>query len=375
MPSKRDYYEVLGIPSKASEEDIKRAFRRLAMEYHPDRNSEAGAEAKFKEVNEAYQVLTDEEKRSVYDRFGHAGLGANGGGQGFEGVDNFGGLGDIFEAFFGGSGNRTRSGPQRGSDLAIELTLSFEEAALGIQREVEIARSEVCPQCKGSRAESGTSSVECTTCHGGGQVRRSQQSLFGQFTQVTTCPTCRGDGRVIPKPCSACQGIGQERVNRKISIRVPAGIEDGSRMRLNGEGEAGIQGGSRGDLYTTFHVKEHIYFKRHGFNLLYDLPINFAQAALGDTVKVPTLYEPEELKVPAGVQNDMLLRLKGKGIQHLNANRKGDLLVRVCVVTPKKLTPEQMQLFTELSEDLEKPDGNEQQSSWFDRVKDTFGSS
>ena len=216
--------------------------------------------------------------------------------------------------------------------------------------------------------------VDRAEVHGGGQVRRSQQSLFGQFTQVTTCPACRGEGRVIPKPCTACKGIGQERVSRKISINVPAGVEDGSRMRLNGEGEAGIQGGSRGDLYTTFYVKEHIYFKRHGFNLIYDLPINFAQAALGDIVKVPTLYEPEELKVPAGVQNDVLLKLKGKGIQHLNDNRKGDLLVRVRVVTPKKLTPEQMQLFTELSEGLEKPDGNEQQSSWFGRVKDTFGS-
>ena len=376
MPDKREYYEVLGVSSSASEEEIKRAFRRLALEYHPDRNRKPDAEEKFKEVNEAYQVLTNPKKRAAYDRFGFAGVNANGGpAQGFEGFETFGGLGDIFDAFFGGSGARTRTGPRRGADLQLDLTLSFEEAALGTQKTIQISRAEYCQRCNGNRREPGTSAEQCTTCKGAGQVRRSQQSLFGQFTQVVTCPTCRGEGQVIPRPCTACRGNGHQRVSRKREVTIPAGVEDGSQMRLSGEGEAGALGGPAGDLYIGIHVKSHKLFDRRDYDLLYELPVNYAQAALGDSVEVPTLQDPAVLKLPAGVQSGAVLRIKGKGIPHLRGSRRGDLLVKVRVVTPNSLSPEQERLFRELAGSLDHPDGNERQAGWFERIKETFGGS
>ena len=376
MPDKRDYYEVLGVSSSASEEDLKKAFRRQALEHHPDRSREPGAEERFKEINEAYQVLSDPEKRTAYDRFGHAGISGNGGvGQGFEGFDTSGGFGDIFEAFFGGFGTRAQSGPHRGADLQLDQTISFEEAALGVQKTVGVTRIEVCPQCKGSRTALGTSPEQCSACRGTGQVRRSQQSLFGQFVQVVSCPTCRGEGQVIPKPCQVCQGSGQQRRSRKLEISMPAGVEDGSQIRLVGEGEAGARSGPAGDLYISLHVQPHEFFERDGYDLLYELPISFTQAALGDLVEIPTLQGPVQLKIPAGVQNGASIRSKAKGVTHLRSNRKGDLLVRIRVVTPKTLTPEQERLLRELSESLVPPERNGREANWFDRIKESFGGS
>ena len=376
MPDKRDYYEILEVSSGASDEELKRAFRRQALEYHPDRNREAGAEEKFKEINEAYQVLSDPEKRTAYDRFGHAGISGNGGaGQGFEGFETFGGFGDIFEAFFGGFGTRTQAGPRRGADLQMDRTISFEEAALGVQKTVEITRNEICPQCKGSRTALGTSAEQCSTCQGAGQVRRSQQSLFGQFMQVVSCPTCHGEGQVIPKPCQVCRGSGQQRRSRKLEIVIPPGVEDSSQIRLAGEGEAGTRGGRAGDLYISLYVQSHEFFERDGYDLLYELPLSFTQAALGDSVEVPTLQGPVELKIPAGVQNGAYIRSKAKGIPHLRSNRKGDLLVKIRVVTPKSLTPDQERLLKELSQSLGSPERDGREANWFDRIKETFGGS
>ena len=374
MNNKRDYYEALGVPSDSSEEEIRRAFRRLALEYHPDRNREPEAEEKFKEINEAYQVLRNADKRSAYDRFGHAGVGIDGGqGQGFEGFDTFGGFGDIFDAFFGGFGTRVRTGPRRGSDLQMELTLSFEEAALGVQKGVEVSRIEVCERCRGSRSEPGTSPAQCPNCRGAGQVRRAQQSLFGQFVQVVTCTTCQGEGQVISQPCSRCRGSGQERQTRTLEVNIPAGVEDGSQIRLSGEGGAGSRGGTAGDLFILLHVKGHKLFARSGSDLLYELLINFAQAALGDSVEITTLQETVPLKIPAGVQSGDVLRVKGKGIPRLRSSRRGDLLITVRVVTPSSLSPDQERLLMELGQSLDHPDGKGEDTGWLGRIKETLG--
>ncbi len=374
MTTKRDYYDVLGVSSSASDEEIKKAFRRLALEYHPDRNKKTDAEERFKEINEAYQVLSNPEKRAAYNRFGHDGVSANGGmGRGFEGFDTFGGFGDIFDAFFGGFGSRARTGPQRGHDLEMGLTLSFEEAALGIQREVEVSRAELCERCRGSRSEPGTSRERCATCRGSGQVRRSQQSLFGQFVQVVTCSTCGGEGQVIARPCTQCRGGGYERHTRRLPVTIPAGVEDGSQFRLTGEGDAGSRGGPAGDLYLVLHVKEHKLFRRDGYSLLFELPINFAQAALGGTVDVPTLQGRISLKIPAGVQPGTVLRVKGEGVARLRGRGRGDMLITVRVVTPRSLDPEERRLFEELSNRLESVEGADEEKGWFDRIRETLG--
>ena len=375
MPSKRDYYEVLGVSSNASDEEIKKAFRRMALEYHPDRNKKSDAEKRFKEINEAYQILSSQDKRTAYDRFGHAGVSTDGTSRGFEGFDTFGGFGDIFDAFFGGSGRRARTEPRRGRDLEVSLSLSFEEAVLGTQREVKVSRTERCERCKGSRGEPGASIDRCATCGGSGQVRRSQQSLFGQFVQVASCPTCAGEGQVISQPCTQCRGSGHQRHTRKLTVPIPAGVSDASQMRLSGEGEAGSVGGPPGDLYVALHVKEHPLFQRDGYDLLLDLPINFAQAALGDTIEVPTIQGKTPLKIPAGVQSGTALRIKGEGVAHLQRRGRGDLLVRVRVVTPRTLDPEEQRIFEDLAKRLDNADGTTEDKGWFDRVKETFGGS
>jgi molecular chaperone DnaJ len=367
MATKRDYYEVLGVPRDASDETVKKAFRRLALEYHPDRNSEDDAETRFKEINEAYQVLSNTDKRTAYDRFGHSGVNGNGG-TGFEGFDTFSGFGDIFDAFFGGTGRRARTGPRRGRDLEAGMTLSFDEAALGTDREIDVTHTEACERCGGRRGEPGTSAERCGTCHGGGQVRRSQQSLFGQYVQVVTCPTCGGEGQVLAQPCIQCRGSGHERRTRRRSIIVPAGVEDGIQVRLSGEGDAGSLGGSPGDLYVVLHVKEHKLFQRKGFDLLYELPINFAQAALGDTIEVPTLQQVTDLKVPAGIQSGTVLRVKGEGVPYLRRKGQGDLLITVRVVTPRSLKAEERELLERLSKHLESSNDADDQG-WFDRLK------
>jgi len=350
MPTKRDYYEILGIDRDASDEEIKRAFRKLAFKYHPDHNHEDEAGEKFKEVNEAYEVLSDPEKRATYDRFGHGG--AEGlFGQGFEGF-NFGGFGDIFDAFFGATATATRQAPQPGADLSGGITITFEEAALGCKKEINIVRTENCSLCQGVGAKPGSQPKRCPSCNGTGQVRRVQQSLFGRFTHTTICSQCQGEGRIITQPCPQCRGTGKEKHKRNITVNIPAGVDDGSQIRLSGEGEAGTRGGSPGNLYIALSVKEHEFFTRSDDDILYELPINLAQAALGTEVEVPTLEGESKLKIPAGSQTGQVFRLKGKGVAHLHGNGRGDQLVTLFVVTPDSLTEKQRQLLRELGDSL-----------------------
>lgn len=350
MVVKRDYYEVLGVSRDATEEEIKRAFRKLAFQYHPDRNHEDGAEQKFKEVNEAYEVLSDADKRAAYDRFGHSGAGGFFG-RGFEGFD-FGGFGDIFEAFFGGTSTATRQAPKRGNDLRYRISISFEEAALGCEKEIEITRTEICSTCHGTRSKPGSQPSRCPSCDGTGQIRRVQRSLFGQFINTAICNQCHGEGRLITEPCPECRGAGIQKRKRRISVTVPPGVDDGSGIRLSGEGDAGSRGGSPGNLYVVLSVAKHEFFTRDVDDVIYELPVNFAQAALGTEVAVPTLYGKSQLKIPSGSQTGKVFRLKDKGIPHLHRSGRGDQLVRLRVVTPESLTKEQRRMFEELAKSL-----------------------
>ncbi|UCG84643.1 MAG: molecular chaperone DnaJ [Dehalococcoidia bacterium] len=372
MARKRDYYEILGVDRNASAADIKKAFRKMAFQHHPDRNKDDGAEQNFKEVNEAYEVLSDPDKRAAYDRFGHAG--AQGfGGRGFEGFD-FGGFGDIFETFFGGATTARRSGPQRGGDLKYSMAISFEEAVFGCEKELEIVRMEPCSTCRGTKSAPGSQPERCAACNGTGEVRRAQRSIFGQFINVVACSQCHGEGKIITRPCPNCRGQGKERVTRKISIKVPAGVDGGTQIRLSGEGDLGKNGGSSGNLYVALSVNKHKYFKRDGTDILYELPVNFAQAALGDEIDIPTLDGDFTLKIPSGCQTGRIFRLKEKGVPHLRGRGRGDQLVRVHVVTPESLDRDQKKLFKELSRTLGKAKLTPDDKSFFDKVKDTFGS-
>jgi molecular chaperone DnaJ len=365
---KADYYETLGVGRDASPDEIKRAFRRLAMQYHPDRNSEIGAEQRFKEINEAYEILSDPERRASYDRYGHAGLDGSFDSRGFEGFGPFGGFGDIFDAFFGASTQARRRTPTRGADLQVQLELTFEEAAFGTEKTVVVNRTELCSACNGLRAEPGTEPQRCPACDGAGEVRRVQRSVFGQFINVAACDRCRGEGWVIPTPCRHCRGTGRERVSRTLEVKVPAGVDNGSQIRLNGEGELGSYGGPRGSLYIVLKVAAHAYFERREDDLHIVLNLNFAQAALGDEVEVPTLEGEHKLKVPAGTESGEVISLRGKGITHLRGGSRGDLHIHVQVTTPKKLSKEQKDLLKRLSETLEKDD-----RSLFAKVKDALG--
>ena len=373
MTTKRDYYEILEVRRNASPEDIKKAFRKQALRYHPDRNREADASARFKEVNEAYQVLNDPQRKAVYDQFGHAGLGGNGGtGRGFEGFEGFGGFGDIFDAFFGGA---TRRGAHRGTDLEYLLTVPFRDAAFGTERELELDRLERCGRCDGSRAEPGTQLNTCGTCKGSGQVRRVQKTVFGQFQQVTTCSTCGGEGQTVETPCTQCRGIGTERKRRRIAVEIPAGIEDGSRIRMRSQGEPGERGGEPGDLYVHVRVEEDPVFVRRGNDVLVTLDINMAQAALGADLEAPTLDGVGRIKVHSGTQSGQSFRLKNAGIPHLGrSNRRGDELVTVRVVTPSKLTARQKELLEELADSLQAAGvaENSIEGGFFGKVRDVF---
>ncbi|MFC1952893.1 molecular chaperone DnaJ [Chloroflexota bacterium] len=350
MESKRDYYEILGVEKNATEGQIKGAFRKLAFKYHPDHNQGDGAEEKFKELNEAYEVLSDSEKRSTYDRFGHSGDGLFG--HGFEGF-GFDGVGSIFDAFFGGRSTSTaRQAPARGNDLQSRLSITLEDAAFGIEKEINISRTENCSECSGSGSRSGTKPEQCPGCGGTGQVRQVQQSIFGRFTNVTTCSRCQGEGRIITEPCSKCRGTGKEKFQRSIMVDIPAGVEHGTRVRLNGEGDAGLRGGPSGNLYISLSVKEHDIFIREGDDILYSLPINFAQAALGTELEVPTLNGPVKLKIPSGSQGGQVFKLKNKGIPHLHGRGQGSQLVNLKVVTPESLSRKQRKLFEELAKEL-----------------------
>jgi molecular chaperone DnaJ len=350
MAVKRDYYEVLGVPRNASPEDIKKAFRKLAFQYHPDRNKDDGASEKFKEVNEAYEVLSDADKRSAYDRFGHAGA-ENLFGRGFEGFD-FGGFGDIFEAFFGGTRTTTRQAPRRGGDLRYNISVTFEEAALGCEKEIDITRTEVCSTCHGTRSQPGSQPARCTTCDGTGQIRRVQRSIFGQFINTSVCGQCHGEGKIVTDPCRDCKAIGFQKHKRNIAVKIPAGIDDGNGIRMTGEGDAGIRGGPAGNLYVVVTVKPHRFFNREGDNVVYELRVNFAQAALGAEVSVPTLYGESKLKIPSGSQTGQVFRLKGSGIPHLRGSGRGEQLVVLRVMTPESLNKEQRRLFEELARSL-----------------------
>lgn len=371
MTVKRDYYEVLGLGRDASDDDIKKAFRKLAFQYHPDRNKESGAEEKFKELNEAYEVLASAEKRAVYDRFGHrAGEGwtADKGNAEY----GFGGLGDIFETFFGGVASSAKQGPRQGTDINLELNMSLEDAAFGSDREIEIKRIESCSTCKGSGSKAGTQPGRCPVCKGTGQVRRAQRSIFGSFVNVATCDRCEGEGAIITDPCSKCNGTGRERQTRKMKVQIPAGIEDGSQIRLSGEGNSGKRGGPAGNAYILIHIKEHPLFKREGDDIFLDLPINVAQAALGYEVDVPTLNGKEKLRVPAGTQAGKVFRLKEKGIPHLQRSGSGDLLVKINVLIPRNLSERQKRLMEELEQTLNESDSDGTDKGFFHKVKEAF---
>src|SRR3990172_4161707 len=315
--TKGDYYDSLGVQRSASPEEIKKAFRRLAMQYHPDRNNADGAEARFKQIGEAYEGLSDPEKRSAYDRYGHAGLQGFDFGRGFEGVD-FGGFGDIFDAFFGGTAARRAREAQRGADRRADVEIDLEDAAFGCEREIEVERVERCARCAGSGSEPGAQVARCQTCDGAGQVRRVSRSFFGQFVNVATCSQCRGEGRVITHPCGDCRGAGRQRNRRSMAIKIPPGVSDGARMRLSGEGDAGAHGGAPGHLYVYIDVHAHPFFTREDDDIIYELEMNPAQAALGFETEVPTLEgETAALKVPAGTQSGRVFTLKGKGVPRL----------------------------------------------------------
>jgi molecular chaperone DnaJ len=378
--TKRDYYEVLGVSRTATDVEIKSAYRKLALKYHPDRNpGDHSAEEKFKESAEAYSVLADPDKRHLYDRYGHAGLGgaATGGFDpnvftGFE--DILGGLGDIFgfgDAFGGG---RRRGGVQRGADLRYDLEISFDEAAKGTETTIQIPRQEACETCSGSGAAPGTKATTCPQCHGRGQLRYQQ----GFFTVARTCGQCRGTGSVVSKPCSTCQGAGRVQKERKLTVRVPAGIATGQRLRLTGEGEAGGPGGPAGDLYVVIHVQEHPFFHRDGNDLHCEVPLNFSTVALGGEIRIPTLEGTEPFKVPEGTESGQSFRLRGRGMPDVAGRGRGDLFVTVKVITPKKLTREQKKLLEQLAgslpkEQFEPTPVNHEDKGLFDRVKDIFG--
>jgi len=357
--SKKDYYEILGVASNTSDDAIKSAYRKLAIKYHPDKNSgDKKAEDKFKEVTEAYEVLSDKNKRTQYDQFGHAafqgGTGPSGFGSTahaedvfrsvFEGLGGSGGIfGDILEGAFGGSTSRQRRSSRRGSDLEMSMEISFEEAAFGVEKSVNIPRHETCPTCKGQGAAPGTSKTTCSYCNGKGQV----MSQAGFFSVARTCPQCHGEGEIIQSPCQECRGRGRVKVQRKIDVKIPAGVDTGTRVRVYGEGEAGQRGGERGDLYILIYVKKHSIFKRDENNILCELPVSFVQATLGDEVEVPTLYGRVKMKIPASTQSGKIFRLRQKGITDVHGYGKGDQLVRVTVEIPTKLSTKQRQLLRE----------------------------
>ena len=372
-PDKRDYYEVLGLPRNAGKEGIRSAYRKLARQHHPDVNKEPEAEARFKEINEAYQVLSDDEKRALYDRYGHAAMGQGGAG-GFEGFGGFGDLNSIFEDFFGfGSRATTRQGPHRGADLRYDLEVEFEQAVFGSQREIQLSRMETCSACKGSGAEPGTAPVRCPECNGTGQVRRAQQSIFGSFVNVSACPKCGGAGEIVSTPCSECRGAQRVEKLKKIAIDVPAGVDDDTRIRLSGEGESGTHGGPAGNLYVVIHVKPHRYFRRHEDDLLLNLNINVAQAALGAEIRAPTLEGEEKLTIPPGTQTGAVFRLRNRGVPHLQRSGRGDQIVIINVAVPTGLDASQKRLLAELGKTLGAEAIPQEEKSFFDRFKEALG--
>ena len=368
----KDYYAILGIQPGASTDEIKAAFRRLARQYHPDVNKEPGAEEHFKEVNEAYAVLSDPEKRAAYDRYGEAGVEGFGGAPDFTTID----FADLFGEFFGfgsaGSRTRQRNAPRRGADLSYTVSLSFEESIFGVDKEVEITRDETCSTCRGSGAEPGTQRTTCSTCGGRGEVRQTRATIFGSMVQVTTCPTCNGAGEVIATPCHACRGRGLERKTLKKTVSVPGGVDTGTQIRLAGEGQPGANGGPNGNLYLEVQVRPHQFFQRKGDDILLNLNINVAQATLGSDIEIPTVDGTTKLNIPAGTQPGKVFTVRGKGAPHVRSGGRGDQLVMINVQVPTHLTPEQRKLFEQLAASLGS-EVNPQDKSLWDVLKEVFG--
>lgn len=376
MAEKRDYYEVLGIPRSASQDDIKKAFRELARQFHPDVNKSHDAEEKFKEINEAYGVLSDTEKRASYDRFGFSGVNT----QGMPDYSNMD-LSDLFESLFGfggmggfagtGSARRRQNAPRRGADISTHLKLTFEEAVFGTEKEVEITRKERCSVCEGTGAAPGTQPVTCQTCKGQGEIRQVHQTFLGSMVQVVTCPTCGGRGKIVEEPCRNCRGTGLEQKTSTRKVSIPAGVDDGNQIRMVGEGQPGANGGPNGNFYIELDVAPHRFFRRNGIDILLDLDINMAQAALGDEITIPTIDGDVKLRIPPGTQPGRIFRLKDKGVPILNRTERGNQLVTVNVQIPTSLNKEQEELLTALGKTM----GTEikiQERSFFDKLKDTF---
>lgn len=371
--AKRDYYEVLGVEKSASQDELKSAFRGLARKFHPDVSEDPDAEEKFKEINEAYAVLSDAEKRAAYDRYGHAGVNT----QGMPDFNNID-LSDILEGIFGFGGfggmggRRSRNAPRRGADLSSRVKLTFEEAAFGVEKEIKITRDEKCETCDGSGAKPGTSPNTCPQCNGQGEVRQVHQTLLGSMVQVVTCQRCNGRGEVIETPCPTCNGRGLERKTVTKMVTIPAGVSSGVQIRLAGEGQPGINGGPHGNFYLEIDVQNHPYFRRQGDDILLDLDINITQAVLGDEIRVPTLNGDVDLRIPSGTQPGKIFRLREHGIPHLRGSGKGDQLVTVSVQIPNRLTAEQRELFEKLAGTMD-PDIKIQEQSFFDKLREVFG--
>nr|WP_295969491.1 molecular chaperone DnaJ [uncultured Bacillus sp.] len=374
--SKRDYYEVLGVSKGASQDEIKKAYRKLSKKYHPDINKEPGADEKFKEINEAYEVLSDEQKRAQYDQFGHAdpnqGFGGYGGGADFGG---FGGFEDIFSTFFGGGGGGRRrdpNAPRQGADLQYTMSLKFEDAVFGKETEIEIPREETCDSCNGTGAKKGTKPETCSHCHGTGQINTEQNTPFGKIVNRRVCHYCNGTGKEIKHKCSTCGGTGKVKKLRKIAVKIPAGIDDGQQLRISGQGEPGINGGPAGDLYVVFHIEPHEFFERDGDDVYCEIPLTFVQAALGDEIEVPTLHGKVKLKIPAGTQTGTKFRLRGKGIPNVRGRGTGDQHIIVKVITPTKLTEKQKQLLQEFADISGSNYKNDEDDSFFGKMKRAF---
>ncbi len=381
--AKRDYYEVLGVSRNAQNADLKKAYRRLARQYHPDVNEDPNATERFKEISEAYEILSDDQKRAAYDRFGHAGV--NHGGAGFSGgfEGDFGSVSDIFEEFFGGAfgggRRRQRRGPRRGADLRYDLEISFEEAMFGTEKEIEYRRPETCDRCDGTGAEPGTSPIPCTTCNGSGEVRRVQQSILGSFVNVSTCSTCKGSGELIAEPCTQCNGRKQMQKTVMKTVKVPAGVDSETQIRLTGEGAPGDNGGPPGNLFVILHVKKHEFFERRGDDIFLDLQINVAQAALGDELNIPTIDGKETLTIPPGTQAGKIFRMRGKGVPRLDRSGRGaqmgrgDQHVIIQVAIPRHLTDDQAELFGKLALTLGKEVVPQREKGFFGQIRDAFG--
>jgi len=383
--AKRDYYEILGVEKSADEATIKKAYRKLAMQYHPDKNPDnKEAEEKFKEASEAYEVLSDASKRQIYDQYGHAGIENQFGGGGFswENFTHFNDLNDIFgdgfssifETFFGGGGGfgggRSRSS-NKGEDLQIELSITLKEIAIGTEKKIKINVKEACDKCGGSGSSDGKAD-SCSQCHGTGQVRRVQQSLFGQMQRISECPSCRGEGKIIKNKCTKCYGEGRMAKLKEINVKIPPGVEEGQYIRLRGQGNIGPRNGSHGDILVLIKEKQDDTFERDGNNIILEFPISFSQAVLGDEVVVPTLQGSVKMKIPAGTQSGRLFRLKGQGIQALHSYSKGDLIVKIVLVTPTKLTRDETELYTKLKEHDSKRK-LEASKNFLHKIRDFFG--